>query len=116
MVSQWPYLSELAGAGAGAAAGGGGAAGVLAAGAAALSVLAGALSDDFASLPGGGTTVPSAFLSLGFWLPFLKSVTYQPVPLRAKPAAEIFLKYLVLAHFGQAAIGASASFCRWSCW
>ncbi len=94
MVSQWPYLSELAGAGAGAAVGGGGAAGGLLAGALALSVLAEALSVDFASPLGGGTAVPSAaFLSSGFFpvLPFRKSVTYQPVPLSAKPAAEIFL-------------------------
>jgi hypothetical protein len=99
MVSHWPYLSELAGAGAGAGADVGAAAGVLAAGAAALSVLAGALSLALLSpvlpLPlGGGTTVPSeAFLSPAVWpvLPFLKSVTYQPVPLSANPAAEIFL-------------------------
>ena len=86
-------MSVVAGEGAGAAAGGG-AAGVGVAGADALSVLAGADSDDLASPLGGGTTVPSAaFLSPGFCavLPFLKSVTYQPVPLSAKPAAEIFL-------------------------
>ena len=91
MVSKRLYLSEVVGAGAGA--GGGAAAGVLAAGAAALSVLAGVLSADLLSPLGGGTTAPSAFLSSGFFpvLPFLKSVTYQPVPFSAKPAAEIFL-------------------------
>ena len=95
MVSQWDYLSELAGAGAGA--GGGAAAGVLVAGEGALSdfpEVAGVLSADLLSPLGGGTLVPSAaFLSSDFCpvLPFRKSVTYQPVPFNAKPAAEIFL-------------------------
>ena len=94
MISQWPYLSELAGAGAGAGAGVGAGDGAAAAGAAAPSVWAGALSADLESPPLDGAAAPSsAFLSVGFCpvLPFLKSVTYQPVPFSAKPAAEIFL-------------------------
>ena len=95
MVSQCAYLSELAGAGAGD--GGGAAAGVLVAGEGAPSDfpdVAGTLSADLVSPPGAGALVLSAtFLSSDFCpvLPFRKSVTYQPVPLSAKPAAEIFL-------------------------
>ena len=55
-------------------------------------------------------------LSAGLLPPPLKSVAYQPVPFSAKPAAEIFLKYFWLPHVGQAAIGASASFCMCSFW
>lgn len=96
------YLSPPAAAGAGAGAGAGAAAGV----------------GDAAVVVGAGDTaaLSEAGLPLVFEPPLRKSVTYQPEPLSAKPAAEIFLKYLLLLHLGQAAMGASASFCMWSFW
>jgi len=46
-----------------------------------------------------------------FWLPFLKSVSYQPPPLRRKPAAEISLRRCGSPQAGHSATGGSLIFC-----
>lgn len=46
-----------------------------------------------------------------FFLPDLKSVSYQPPPFRRKPAADIRLIKLSLLQFGQVFNGSSLSFC-----
>lgn len=45
-----------------------------------------------------------------FFLPDLKSVSYQPPPLSLKPAADTFFVKLSLLHCGQVSNGASLNF------
>lgn len=49
-----------------------------------------------------------------FFLPVLKSVSYQPLPLSLKPAAEIFFENSGCWHSGQSVKGASLNFCKTS--
>jgi hypothetical protein len=50
-----------------------------------------------------------------FFVPLLKSVSYQPPPFKRKPAAEIFLIKSGLLHAGQLTKGWSLIFCKASC-
>lgn len=56
---------------------------------------------------------PSADVTF-FLLPDLKSVSYQPPPLRRKPAADIFFFKASAAHSGQVTSGGSLTFCKTS--
>ena len=47
-----------------------------------------------------------------FFLPVLKSVSYQPLPFKRKPEADISFLSLALSQAGQSANGASLSFCN----
>jgi hypothetical protein len=47
-----------------------------------------------------------------FFLPDLKSVSYQPPPFRRKPAADTFFTSAGLPHSGQSVSAASLTFCR----
>ena len=71
--------------------------------------------DDFESLDDvvAEPDAPSAEVTF-FLLPDLKSVSYQPPPLRRKPAAEIFFFRASAAHSGQVTSGGSLTFCRTS--
>jgi hypothetical protein len=47
-----------------------------------------------------------------FFLPDLKSVSYQPPPFRRKPAAETFFTSEGFPHSGQSVSASSLTFCR----
>lgn len=76
------------------------------------------LEDEFESLPlllFVLEFVPDADLSVSlaltfFFLPDLKSVSYQPPPLRRKPAADIFLRKASCSQEGQLRSGSSLTF------
>lgn len=69
-----------------------------------------ALLDD---VEAGEASPPALLLSRLRFLspPFLKSVSYQPPPLRRKPAAEIFFLSVSPPHAGQVFSGSSLIFC-----
>ena len=47
-----------------------------------------------------------------FFLPDLKSVSYQPPPVKRNPAAETFFFSVAIAHWGQSVSAASRIFCN----
>jgi hypothetical protein len=50
-----------------------------------------------------------------FFVPLLKSVSYQPLPFNLNPAAEIFFISSGLLQAGQVISGSALSFCNASC-
>ena len=63
------------------------------------------------ALPGDALEDPASPARF-FFLPDLKSVSYQPPPDKRKPAAEICFLRLALAHAGQSTKGESLNFCK----
>src|SRR5207253_5910552 len=69
-------------------------------------------SDLLASTGLDSASLPASAFAAGFAPEFLKSVAYQPLPLRWNPASEISLERLFLPQTGQSDSGASVNF--WS--
>jgi hypothetical protein len=61
---------------------------------------------DDPELPAGSGLSPATF----FFLPVLKSVSYQPLPFRRNPAADTSLLSIVSLQIGQTFSGSSESF------
>src|SRR5438105_2269250 len=68
-------------------------------------------SDLLASTGLDSASLPASAFAAGFAPEFLKSVAYQPLPLRWNPASEMSLERLFLPQTGQSDSGASVNFC-----